>query len=179
MKPNLNFPLAPTDYELLQQLRAGQVVSINGTLLVARDQAHKRLVSLIEQNAVLPVDLHGQIVYYMGPAPARPGQVIGSCGPTTATRMDPFTPVLLDHGLKAMIGKGKRSPEVVEAMKRNGVVYFYAFGGCGALYASRVVESSVLAFPDLGPEAILALKVNDFPVMVGIDVQGDSAFVKS
>jgi fumarate hydratase subunit beta len=178
MDRTLHFPLAPADYEILRQLRAGQSVSVNGTILVARDQAHLRLASLLHENAALPVALEGQAVYYMGPAPVPPGQVMGSCGPTTATRMDPFTPALLDRGLKAMIGKGQRSRAVVEAMKRNGAVYFYAFGGCGALYASCVLESVVLAFPDLGPEAILALKVKDFPVMVGIDTQGNSAFVE-
>ncbi len=176
MKPSLHFPLAEADYDVLRHLHAGQAVYLQGTLLVARDQAHKRLVALMDQDSPLPVDLRGQVVYYAGPSPAPPGRIIGSCGPTTATRMDPFTPVLLDRGLKAMVGKGRRSTEVVDAMKRNGAVYFYAFGGCGALYASCVLESAVLAFPDLGPEAILALKVRDFPVMVGIDAQGNSAF---
>jgi fumarate hydratase subunit beta len=171
----------PEDSGLFSTLRAGDEVLLSGVLFGARDQAHSRLADLIARGKPLPVELRGQTVYYVGPTPAPPGRPIGSCGPTTATRMDPFTPALLKAGLVGMVGKGKRSKAVVAAMREAGAVYFYAFGGCGALYAERVRSSAIVAFEDLGPEAIYRLEVEDFPVVVAIDSTGEGlpAFLAS
>lgn len=166
----------PLDEGAIDQLQAGTEVTLHGVLYTARDQAHRRLVESIESGDPLPVDLTSQVIYYMGPAPTPAGRVIGSCGPTTASRMDRFTPRLLAHGLRGMIGKGPRSPEVREAIVRHHAVYFYAFGGCGALYAERVTHCDVAAYSDLGPEAIYRLAVADFPVIVAIDAKGRSVF---
>jgi fumarate hydratase subunit beta len=164
--------LIPEDVSRFSSLAAGDEVLLSGVLFSARDQAHERLALLLEAGSELPVELKGAVVYYMGPAPAPAGRVIGSCGPTTATRMDPFTPALLRAGLAGMVGKGKRSMAVVETMKAVGAVYFYAFGGCGALYAERIRSCSLVAFADLGPEAVYRLEVEDFPVIVAIDSKG-------
>lgn len=166
----------PAGREELKALRAGQEVLISGTIFSARDQAHKRLTGLLDAGTPLPLEIAGACIYYMGPSPTPPGEVIGSCGPTTASRMDPFTPRLLDAGLSGIIGKGNRSEEVRQAIRRNGAVYFYAFGGCGALYAERIVSVKPIAFEDLGPEAVLELEVKDFPVIVAIDSRGGSVF---
>jgi fumarate hydratase subunit beta len=155
-----------------ENLVAGDAVKLTGTLYVARDQAHQRLVRLLEDGQPLPIPLAGETLYYMGPTPTPPGHVIGACGPTTAGRMDAFTPALLAGGLRGMIGKGGRSPAVVEAIKRHGALYFHAYGGCGALYAQCVKSCRVAAFEDLGPEAILQLEVENFPVVVSIDPHG-------
>ncbi len=155
-------------------LRAGDEAVLSGTVYSARDQAHKRLVALLDAGRPLPVDLGGQVIYYTGPAPAPPGRVIGSAGPTTSGRMDAYTPRLLDAGLAGMIGKGYRSPAVVESMRRNGAVYFYAYGGCGALYAQCIRAARVIAFAELGPEALSRLEVEEFPVIVAIDAAGNS-----
>lgn len=166
----------PLKTEDLQNLIAGEEVLLNGPMLVGRDQAHLRLCNSLEAGEILPVDLQGEVIYYMGPAPTPPGELIGSAGPTTAYRMDPFAPALLDKGLKGMIGKGPRSQEVMDAVKRNGAVYFYAYGGCGALYAERIKANRLLAYEDLGPEAIYRLEVEDFPVVVAIAPSGESIY---
>ena len=159
------------------ELQAGEEVFLCGELFGARDQAHKRMLALMQSGRELPFKLAGAVIYYFGPAPTPPGKVIGSAGPTTAGRMDAFTPALLDAGLKGMIGKGNRSAHVVEAMRRNAAVYFYASGGCGALYAQCIKQAEPIAFADLGPEAVFRLVVEDFPVIVAIDSQGRSVFV--
>ncbi|MFA6688312.1 MAG: FumA C-terminus/TtdB family hydratase beta subunit [Sphaerochaetaceae bacterium] len=171
---HLLLPLA--DKSLLAQLHAFDLVTLDGTLLVARDQAHRRLVSMLDAGESLPVDLEGRMIYYMGPSPAPDGFPIGSCGPTTSARMDPFAPALLDLGLAGMVGKGPRSASVVDAIIRNKAVYLQAYGGCGALYASKVKSARTVAFADLGPEAMLLLQVEAFPVLVAIDSQGNSVF---
>ncbi len=166
----------PLTEENINKLRAGDEVLITGTIYSARDQAHKRLFDLIQKGKKLPVDLKNETIFYMGPAPTPAGKIIGSCGPTTAYRMDPFTPALLDYGLKGMIGKGNRSDEVVEAVKRNKALFFYAYGGCGALYAKKIIKNELVAFKDLGPEAIYKLEVEDFPVVVAIDSFGNNIY---
>ncbi len=171
---HLSLPLY--DKEVVPELKAFDLVVLNGSLLVARDQAHKRLCRLLSEGLPLPVGLNGQMLYYMGPSPAPEGFPIGACGPTTSARMDPFAPTLLDLGLAGMVGKGPRSKEVVEAIVRNKAIYLQAYGGCGALYASTVREVETIAFPDLGPEALLRLWVEDFPAVVAIDSFGDSVY---
>ncbi|MDE7240617.1 Fe-S-containing hydro-lyase [Desulfovibrio sp.] len=163
---------APFDDATARSLRAGEKVLITGTILAARDAAHKRMVECLDRGEKLPVDLHGQVVYYVGPTPAKPGKPIGSAGPTTAGRMDAYAPRLMDEGLKGMIGKGYRKPEVVESMKKNGVPYLAAVGGAGALIAERIKKYTVLAWPDLGPEALAEMVVEDFPAIVVIDSEG-------
>ena len=167
---------APFDDETARSLRAGDRVLVSGTVLAARDAAHKRLVEALGRGDPLPVDLTGQVVYYVGPSPAAPGQVIGSAGPTTAGRMDAYTPTLIEHGLRGMIGKGYRSAAVVEAMKRYGVPYLAAMGGAGALIARSIRSYTVLAWPELGPEALAAMDVVDFPAIVAIDCTGDNYY---
>ena len=167
---------APFDDATARSLRAGERVLISGVLLAARDAAHKRLVALLEAGAPLPVDLDGQVVYYVGPSPARPGRVIGSAGPTTAGRMDAYTPRLLDAGLRGMIGKGYRSPRVVDAMVPHGAPYLAAIGGAGALIARSIRSYTVLAWPELGPEALAAMEVEDFPAIVVIDSMGNDQY---
>lgn len=167
---------APFDALTARGLRAGERVLISGVLLAARDAAHKRLVELLEEGAPLPVDLTGQVVYYVGPSPARPGRVIGSAGPTTAGRMDAYTPRLLDAGLKGMIGKGYRSPQVIDAMVAHGAPYLAAVGGAGALIARSIKNYTVLAWPELGPEALAAMEVEDFPAIVVIDSVGNDQY---
>lgn len=166
----------PLDPELVKTLRAGQEVLLSGPLYVARDQAHARIAALLSAGVPPPFPLEGASIYYMGPSPTPEGAVIGSAGPTTAGRMDRFTPLLLSKGLRLMIGKGPRSAEVREAVMRYGAVYCYAYGGCGALYASRIVSSRPVAFEDLGPEAVLLLEVRDFPAVVALDSTGGSVF---
>ena len=163
---------APFDDATARSLRAGEKVLITGTILAARDAAHKRMVECLDRGEKLPVDLTGQVVYYVGPSPAKPGKAVGSAGPTTAGRMDAYAPRLMDEGLKGMIGKGYRKPEVVESMKKNGVPYLAAVGGAGALIAERIKKYTVLAWPDLGPEALAEMVVEDFPAIVVIDSEG-------
>jgi fumarate hydratase subunit beta len=167
----VTLPLRTDDIE---RIKAGDEVRLFGQMLVGRDQAHKRLIEMMERSATLPVSLIGETIYYMGPAPAPPGRIIGSCGPTTAARMDPFTPQLLDAGLKGMIGKGPRSRAVRDAAVRNRALYFYAYGGCGALYAQTVTSVRTAAFADLGPEALLVITVEDFPVLAALDARGNA-----
>lgn len=164
-----------TDEEVLQ-LRAGARVRIQGVLYTARDAAHARMRQLLAEGKPLPFPLKGQILYYVGPSPARPGRVIGSAGPTTSSRMDAYTPQLLELGLKGMIGKGYRGQAVLEAMKKHKAVYFMAIGGSGAVLAKRIDAARVLAFEDLGTEAIRELRVHDFPAVVANDAYGGEVF---
>ena len=167
---------APFDAQTATSLKAGERVLISGTILAARDAAHKKLVECLDAGQPLPVNLEGAVVYYVGPSPAKPGQAIGSAGPTTAGRMDSYTPKLLQQGLKGMIGKGYRKPEVVEAMKQHGVPYLAAVGGAGALLSQCITKYTVLAYEDLGPEAVAALEVTDFPAIVVIDAEGNNYY---
>lgn len=167
---------APMDKEDAVNLRAGDYVYISGTIYTARDAAHKRMYEALEKGEPLPLDLKGNIIYYMGPSPARDGRAIGSAGPTTASRMDKYAPALLDLGLIGMIGKGKRSEAVREAIVKNGAVYFAAVGGAGALLSKAIVSSEVIAYDDLGTEAIRRLEVEDFPVIVVIDSEGNNLY---
>lgn len=173
MIKHVTFPLTS---ETVRDLRAGDMVSLNGPMLTARDAAHKRLIQTLDAGELLPVDLSGQTIYYLGPTPAPPGQVIGAAGPTTASRMDTYTPRLLALGLRGMLGKGKRSPEVIEAMKTHGAVYFAATGGAAALLARSVISCSIVAYPDLGTEAIRLLELRDFPAIVAIDSLGNNRY---
>ena len=166
----------PLTDEVVARLRAGDSVLITGTIYVARDAAHKRLVAALEAGQSLPFDVRGQIVYYMGPSPAKPGRPIGSAGPTTSYRMDPYTPPLLKAGLKGMIGKGNRSRAVRDALQRYRAVYFAAVGGAAALIAQSVKASEVVAYPELGAEAVLRLEVADFPAIVINDIYGGDAY---
>ncbi len=167
---------APMDKETAISLKAGDYVYISGTIYTARDAAHKRMDEALQEKRELPIDINGQVIYYMGPSPAREGRPIGSAGPTTASRMDKYTPRLLDLGMGAMIGKGKRTPEVAEAIVRNQAVYFAAVGGAGALLSKCIVSSEVIAYDDLGTEAIRRLTVKDFPVIVVIDSEGNNLY---
>lgn len=160
----------------IKNLRAGERVSLSGTVYTARDQAHKRLAELIKQDKKLPVDLKGKLIYYCGPTAALKGKIIGSCGPTTSSRMDEFTPLLLKAGLKGMIGKGSRSKEVREAIKKFTAVYFLTYAGCGALLSKYIIKAKPVAYRDLGPEAIYKLEVRDFPLITGIDSYGRSVY---
>ena len=164
----------PLDEKAVSSLKAGDRVRLSGWLYTARDAAHARLIRAIEEGNELPLPLQGETIYYVGPTPAKPGQVIGSAGPTTSSRMDSFTPVLLSLGLKGMIGKGKRSPAVIEAMKNYGAVYFAAVGGAAVTIAESIQASEVVAYEDLGSEAIRRLKVQDFPAVVVIDGEGNN-----
>jgi fumarate hydratase subunit beta len=166
----------PLTDEDIAGLRAGDRVLITGPLLTGRDAAHKRLVELIEKGEELPVDIKGQIIYFVGPTPARPGEAIGSAGPTTSYRMDAYSPILIEKGLKGMIGKGSRSREVVDAMVEHKAVYFAAVGGAAALISRRIVSSEILAYEDLGPEAIRRLQVEEFPVIVVNDTLGNDLY---
>jgi len=167
---------APLSNEDASKLQAGDYVYITGTIYTARDAAHLRIDETLDKNEPLPVSLKNNIIYYMGPSPAREGRAIGSAGPTTASRMDKYTPRLLDLGLKGMIGKGKRSDAVKEAIIRNGAVYFAAVGGAGALLSKSILSSEVVAYDDLGTEAIRKLEVKDFPVIVVIDSKGNNLY---
>jgi len=166
----------PLTDKTIKSLVVGNLVLVNGVIYTARDSAHKRLMELLDAGQELPVDLQGQILYYVGPSPARPGRVIGAAGPTTSTRMDVYTPTLLKLGLKAMIGKGKRSPEVIAALQKYTAVYLGATGGAGALISKCIKAAEVVAFPDLGPEAIHRLEVEDFPTMVINDCHGGDLY---
>ena len=167
---------AAFDETTARSLRGGDRVVIPGLLLDARDAAHKRLVETLDRGEPLPVDLQGAVVYYLGPSPARPGNPIGAAGPTTSGRMDAYTPRLLKQGLKGMIGKGYRSPDVIKAMEEFGVPYLAAVGGAGALIARSIRKYTVLAYEDLGPEAVAAMEVEDFPAIVVIDCLGGNYY---
>ena len=173
MQYQINTPL---EKNVIEMLSAGDMVYITGCIYTARDAAHKRMAEALETGKDLPIDIKGETIYYMGPSPARKGNAIGSAGPTTASRMDKYTPRLLDMGLCGMIGKGKRSREVIEAMIRNGAVYFAAIGGAGALLSKTIVESELIAYDDLGTEAIRKLTVKEFPAIVVIDAKGNNLY---
>ncbi|KKO18121.1 MAG: Fe-S-containing hydro-lyase [Candidatus Brocadia sp.] len=173
---NIIHAKTPLTDDTIAHLRIGNRVLITGIIYTARDAAHKRLVELADQGKELPFDVQNQIIYYVGPSPARPGRPIGSCGPTTSYRMDVYTPTLLAMGLKATIGKGNRSERVIEAMKRYKAVYFVATGGAAALLAKRVKKAEVIAYHDLGAEAIMRLEVEDFPVVVANDIYGNDLY---
>lgn len=173
MDKYISVPLTP---ETAASLNAGDYVYLTGTIYTARDAAHKRMQETLQRGEKLPIDMENNVIYYMGPSPARSGRPIGSAGPTTASRMDKYAPELLDLGLKGMIGKGKRSREVKDAVVRNGAVYFAAVGGAGALLSKSIVDSEVIAYDDLGTEAIRKLEVKDFPVIVVMDCRGNNLY---
>jgi fumarate hydratase subunit beta len=173
MDKYITLPLREEDIE---DLHVGDYVYLSGVVYTARDAAHKRLCETLDARQELPLDINGQIFYYMGPTPAREGRVIGSAGPTTATRMDKYAPRLLDLGLKGMIGKGKRSQEVLDAVVRNKAVYFAAVGGAGALLSRCITAAEIVAYEDLGTEAIRRLEIKDFPVIVAADIYGQKIY---
>lgn len=166
----------PFDDKTAVSLEAGDYVYLTGTIYTARDAAHKRMYEALQKGEQLPLEMKNNLIYYMGPSPARTGRPIGSAGPTTASRMDKYTPALLDLGLKGMIGKGRRTKEVKEAVMRNGAVYFAAVGGAGALLSRSITSSQVIAYDDLGTEAIRRLEVRDFPVIVVMDARGNDLY---
>ncbi|WP_456428299.1 Fe-S-containing hydro-lyase [Nitratifractor sp.] len=166
----------PLSDEDVSKLEAGDIVYLNGTIYTARDAAHKRLVDLIEKGEQLPFDLKGSVIYFVGPTPPKPGEPIGSAGPTTSYRMDSYSPILIEHGQKGMIGKGKRNEAVKEACKKYKAVYFGATGGAGALIAKAIKKAEVIAYPELGPEAIRKLEVEEFPVTVINDTHGNDLY---
>lgn len=166
----------PLTEEKVSDLKAGDYVYISGTVYTARDAAHKRMYDAMQEGQQIPIDLKENIIYYLGPSPAREGQVIGSAGPTTSSRMDKYTPLFLEHGLKGMIGKGKRSPEVIASMAENHAVYFAAIGGAGALLSQCIKKSEIVAYEDLGTEAIRKLEVENLPVIVVIDQEKNNMY---
>lgn len=174
--PTDKYIQTPITEAVTADLKSGDYVYITGEIYVARDAAHKRMIEALDRGEDLPIDIKDATIYYMGPSPAREGRPIGSAGPTTATRMDKYAPRLLDLGEKAMIGKGKRSPEVIDAIIRNNAVYFAAVGGAGALLSKCIKQSEVLCYDDLGAEAIRRLYVEDFPVIVVIDRKGNNLY---
>jgi len=166
----------PLTREAVRNLKAGDSCLISGVIYTARDAAHKRLCELVAAGKELPMDVKDAIIYFVGPTPARPGQAIGSAGPTTSYRMDAYSPIMIEQGLTGMIGKGKRGPEVIDAMKAHGAVYFGAIGGCGALLSKCIKKAEVIAYEDLGAEAIRRLEVEDFPAIVIIDAEGNNLY---
>ncbi len=173
MEKYINLPLSSLD---IKNLKAGDYIYLTGTIYTARDAAHKRMYECLCENKEVPMKLDNQIIYYMGPSPAREGKVIGSAGPTTSSRMDKYAPMLMDHGLKGMIGKGKRSKEVIDSIIKNQAVYFAAVGGAGAILSKAIKKSEVIAYDDLGTEAIRKLEVENFPVIVVIDASGNNLY---
>lgn len=173
MDQHINTPITA---EVTKDLKSGDYVYITGTIYVARDAAHKRMIEALEREDELPIDIKDATIYYMGPSPAREGRPIGSAGPTTASRMDKYAPTLLNLGEKAMIGKGKRTKEVIEAIVRNRAVYFAAIGGAGALLSKCITSSQIVCYDDLGAEAILKIEVKDFPVIVVVDCEGNNLY---
>lgn len=173
MEQHIKTPIEKDD---IRKLKAGDYVYLSGTIYTARDAAHKRMQETLDKGEALPLEMAHNVIYYMGPSPAREGRPIGSAGPTTASRMDKYAPTLLDMGLSGMIGKGKRSDAVKEAIVRNGAVYFAAVGGAGALLSKSILSSEVIAYDDLGTEAIRKLEVRDFPVIVVIDSEGSNLY---
>lgn len=168
----------PLTYEKVKELKAGDSVLISGTIYTARDAAHERMLESLKKGEELPFELQDQIIYYVGPAPAKPGKAIGSAGPTTSYRMDPFAPAFIKEGLRGMIGKGLRNQEVIETMQKEGAVYFAATGGAAALIAKRIKKAEVIAYPDLGAEAVRRLEVEDFPATVVIDSEANNLYQK-
>ena len=173
MTKKITLPIKDED---IKSLKAGDSVLLTGTIITGRDAAHKRLFELIERGDELPVDVKGEVIYYVGPAPAKPGYAVGPAGPTSSYRMDKFTPALLDLGMKGMIGKGARSEEVIDAIVRNGAVYFAAIGGAAALIAKSIKKEEILCYEDLGTEAVRRYTVEDFPCIVAIDSEGNNVY---
>ncbi len=173
MKIRIDTPLTK---DKTVNLKAGDTVLLSGVIYTGRDAAHKRLIELLDKNEKLPIDVENEVIYYVGPSPAKPGQVIGSAGPTTSYRMDPYAPRLMDLGLTGMIGKGARNQEVIDAMKRNKAVYFGAIGGAAALIGKSIVKSEIIAYEDLGSEAIRRMEVKDMPLVVVIDSEGNNLY---
>ena len=173
MTKKITLPITDED---IKSLKAGDSVLLTGTIITGRDAAHKRLFELIERGDELPVDVKGELIYYVGPAPAKPGYAVGPAGPTSSYRMDKFTPALLDLGMKGMIGKGARSQEVIDAIVRNGAVYFAAIGGAAALIAKSIKKEEILCYEDLGTEAVRRYTVEDFPCIVAIDSEGNNVY---
>jgi len=169
--------LAPLDNDTISSLEAGDTVLLSGIIITGRDAAHKRMVDLIKSDQTLPFSIEGEVIYYVGPTPAPPGRPIGAAGPTTSYRMDQYAPTLIERGLRGMIGKGRRSEEVYEAMKNWGAVYFAAIGGTGALMSRCIKEAEVLAWEELGPEAVRRLVVEDMPLIVATDVFGNDLYI--
>ncbi len=168
----------PLTDNVIGRLKAGEKVELAGNLFVARDAVHKKFIEMIEKGKPLPVSLKGEVIYYMGPSPAPPGKIIGSCGPTTSSRMDEFTLALLPFGLKGTMGKGKRSKKIVKVCKKYRSIYLVTFGGCGAYLSKFVKKISLVAYPELGPEALFQIEVEDFPAIVGIDIYGNDIYEK-
>ena len=173
MERHINVPF---DADIVKELKAGDYVYLTGTIYTARDAAHKRMYEALQNGEALPFDIEGNVIYYMGPSPAREGRPIGSAGPTTASRMDKYTPALLDLGMRGMIGKGRRTEAVRESMMKNQAVYFAAVGGAGALLSKSITQAEVIAYEDLGTEAIRRLEVKDFPVIVVMDCEGNNLY---
>ena len=173
MERHINVPF---DADIVKELKAGDYVYLTGTIYTARDAAHKRMYEALQNGETLPFDIEGNVIYYMGPSPAREGRPIGSAGPTTASRMDKYTPALLELGMRGMIGKGRRTEAVRESMMKNQAVYFAAVGGAGALLSKAIKSSEVIAYEDLGTEAIRKLEIKDFPVIVVMDCEGNNLY---
>ena len=176
MERHINVPF---DADIVKELKAGDYVYLTGTIYTARDAAHKRLYDALQNGETLPFDIEGNVIYYMGPSPAREGRPIGSAGPTTASRMDKYTPALLELGMRGMIGKGRRTEAVRESMMKNQAVYFAAVGGAGALLSKSILQAEVIAYEDLGTEAIRKLEIKDFPVIVVMDCEGNNLYDKA
>ena len=173
MERHINVPF---DADIVKELKAGDYVYLTGTIYTARDAAHKRMYEALQNGETLPFDIEGNVIYYMGPSPAREGRTIGSAGPTTASRMDKYTPALLELGMRGMIGKGRRTEAVRESMMKNQAVYFAAVGGAGALLSKSILQAEVIAYEDLGTEAIRKLEIKDFPVIVVMDFEGNNLY---
>mgnify|MGYP004470990231 FL=1 len=173
MERHINVPF---DADIVKELKAGGYVYLTGTIYTARDAAHKRMYEALQNGETLPFDIEGNVIYYMGPSPAREGRPIGSAGPTTASRMDKYTPALLELGMRGMIGKGRRTEAVRESMMKNQAVYFAAVGGAGALLSKSILQAEVIAYEDLGTEAIRKLEIKDFPVIVVMDCEGNNLY---
>lgn len=173
MERHINVPF---DADIVKELQAGDYVYLTGTIYTARDAAHKRMYEALQNGEALPFDIEGNVIYYMGPSPAREGRPIGSAGPTTASRMDKYTPALLELGMRGMIGKGRRTEAVRESMMKNQAVYFAAVGGAGALLSKSILQAEVIAYEDLGTEAIRKLEIKDFPVIVVMDCEGNNLY---
>lgn len=173
MERHINVPF---DADIVKELKAGDYVYLTGTIYTARDAAHKRMYEALQNGEELPFDIEGNVIYYMGPSPAREGRPIGSAGPTTASRMDKYTPALLELGMRGMIGKGRRTEAVRESMMKNQAVYFAAVGGAGALLSKSILQAEVIAYEDLGTEAIRKLEIKDFPVIVVMDCEGNNLY---